>query len=123
MSLWTNIKLRGLRDILNPSRWMLFLRSKKGDVLGTSFKVGDSNITVTNEELQSYVEQVMYRESFEECRRCLNEGACTHCGCDRSLFLDPEMECSGGNWGKIMKPNKWREFKKIGELEEEYGTA
>ena len=123
MSLLTNFKKRKFKDILNPERWAMFLRSWRGKTSGTTFKIGDENVNFTNEQLQSYIEQVSYRESFEECRTCLNEGACIHCGCDKSLFLDPKMVCSGGNWPEMMTVEKWREFKKITELEEEYGTA
>lgn len=123
MSIWTNIKNRGFKDLLNPKRWVMVLDSFRGKTVGTTLKIGDENVNFTNEQLQSYIEQVSYRQSFEECRRCLNEGACTHCGCDRSLFLDPKMVCSGGNWQEIKTPEEWRKFKKTLELEEEYGSA
>ncbi len=113
MSILTNLRKRGLRDILSPHRWKLYFRGKKRAEEGTTLKIAaDESLTVNNEELQSFIEQVIYRQSFPECRKCYELGQCTHCGCDRSLFYDKEMVDSGGNWQEMKSPEDWEEYKK-----------
>lgn len=105
MNLWANIKNRGLKDILNPKRWGMFLRS-------VSTPEKDAR------EFQAYVEQIIYRQSFYECKKCLKNGSCTHCGCSTpDLFFEKEMVCSGGNWNEILPADEWEEFKKDSGIE------
>jgi len=114
MSLWSNIRKRGLKDILNPYRWVLFARAKVREESGTIIDIGGGeSLKVRNEELQSYIEQIIYRQSFSDCGDCLKNGQCTHCGCKTpDLFYDKEMVCSGGNWNVMLSPDQWEEFKK-----------
>lgn len=114
MSIWTNLRKRGLSDILSPHRWSLYFRGKKRGKEGTTLKISsDESLTVNNEELQSFIEQVVYRQSFAECKKCVEKGECIHCGCKSpELFFDKEMVCSGGNWQEMKTPEDWAEYKK-----------
>ena len=114
MSLLKNIRLRGFKDILNPERIKLYFRGKKRGKEGTTLQItNDEALTVNNEELQSFIEQVIYRQSFAECKQCLEKGECIHCGCKSpELFYDKEMVCSGGNWQEMKSPEDWNEYKK-----------
>lgn len=119
MSIITNIRKRGLKDILNPKRWILYIRGLRRGSSGTTLQISKTDsLTISNEELQSFIEQVIYRQSFTECKRCLKEGACTHCGCKSpELFYDKEMVCSGGNWNEMLPPKDWNEFKSDNGIE------
>lgn len=119
MSIITNIRKRGLKDILNPKRWILYIRGLRRGSSGTTLQISKTDsLTLSNEELQSFIEQVIYRQSFTECKRCLKEGACIHCGCKSpELFYDKEMVCSGGNWNEMLLPKDWNEFKSDNEIE------
>lgn len=100
MSLLTNIKNRGFKDIVNPKRWIMFLKA-----LFTSKE--------ETEDFQSYIEQIIYRQSFSDCLNCWKNGSCTHCGCKTpDLFYEKEMVCSGGNWVEMLSAKEWEEFKK-----------
>lgn len=114
MSIWKNIKLRGFKDLLNPKRIKLYLRGKKRGAEGTLLQIAKyETLVVTNEKLQSFIEQVIYRQSFPECRKCKEKGECIHCGCKSpELFFDEEMVCSGGNWQEMKSPQDWEEYKK-----------
>lgn len=122
MSVLKNLKLRGFKDILNPKRWKIFLNSKKREIVGTTFimepsttpeEIKKNSVTIGNEEMQSFIEQVFYRQSFGECIGCWKNGSCTHCGCKApELFYEKEMVCSGGNWNEVLPPAEWEEFKK-----------
>lgn len=102
MSIIKNIKKRGLKDILNPWRWKMFLRSKQREFQG---------IKLEQKEILSYCEQVVYRTNL--CKPCLKNGACTHCECAvPDLFYDKKMVCSGGNWVEMVSPEKWENYKK-----------
>lgn len=98
MSLITNLKKRGLRDILNPRKWGIFMRSKK------------KYERIAVEDLQYRSEMVVYRMSL--CKSCVQEGSCLHCGCKSpELFYDPQNWCSGGNWDSIKCREDWEKFK------------
>lgn len=114
MSLLTNIRLRGFKDILNPERIKLYFRGKKRAKEGTTLQIADGEtLVVTNEKLQSFIEQVIYRQSFAECKKCMEKGECIHCGCKSpELFYDELMVCSGGNWQEMKSPEDWQEYKK-----------
>lgn len=114
MSIWKNIWLRGTTDLLSPSRWKLYFRGKKRAKEGTTLQIAqDETLIVTNEKLQSFIEQVVYRQSFPECKKCVEKGECIHCGCKSpELFYDEEMVDSGGNWQEMKSPEDWAEFKK-----------
>lgn len=112
MSIITNFRKRKFKDILNPARWILYIRGIKRGFKGTTLKInGEDSLTVDNENLQSFIEQVVFRQSFPECRKCFEQGQCIHCGCDKSLFYDQQMVCSGGNWGEMKSPEEWEEYK------------
>lgn len=114
MSILTNLRKRGLKDVLDPKRWKLYFRGKKREKDGTTLQIAEEEtLTVNNEELQSFIEQVIYRQSFAECKQCLEKGECIHCGCKSpELFYDKEMVCSGGNWQEMKLPEDWNEYKK-----------
>lgn len=114
MSILTNLRKRGLKDVLDPKRWKLYFRGKKREKDGTTLQIAEEEtLTVNNEELQSFIEQVIYRQSFAECKQCLEKGECIHCGCKSpELFYDKEMVCSGGNWQEMKSPEDWNEYKK-----------
>lgn len=98
MSIIDNIRNRGFRDILNPERWVMFIRSL---------------FTADSREKQAWVEQIIYRQSFPECKVCLKNGSCTHCGCKSpDLFHESKMVCSGGNWVEMIPAEDWELKKK-----------
>lgn len=101
MSVITNIKKRGLKDILNPVRWRIFTRFLLRKVKG---------LHLQDHEIQPFVEQVIWRQAL--CKPCLLAGECTHCGCKApELFYDKDMVCSGGNWNEMMSPEEWKQYK------------
>jgi len=101
MSIWTNLKLRGLKDVFNVGKWGMFLRSQTQDT-----------IKIPKADFQSYIEQIIWRESFADCKRCLKEGQCSHCGCKTpDLFAERDMVCSGGNWTEMLPTAEWNKVK------------
>ena len=107
MSILTNLKKRGLKDILNPTKWKIFLRNEVRK---------KSGITIQDEDMIAYCEQVIYR--LNSCRPCLEKGECTHCGCKTpDLFFDKDMVCSGGQWPAMKKTEDWESFKEDGMFE------
>lgn len=105
MSLLKNFRKRGLKDILNPTKWKIFLRSRKLKLLRKEY----SEMFVPE-----YLEQIALRMDMSECRQCLAEGECVHCGCrSPDLFYEKDMECSGGNWFTMIPAEDWAEYSKM----------
>ena len=110
------LKNRGLKDVLNPKRWVMFFRSVR-----FNNKVKHSDRTFVDElkdeyeEIFSndeYLEQVVLRMQEPGCRNCLNAEKCHHCGCKTpDLFFEKDMECSGGNWFPMVNKDQWTFFK------------
>lgn len=105
MSIIKNIRLRGLKDILNPKKWKIFARYLKMKALKEEYQ--ELNI-------RAYQEQIVLRMKHPECQRCIKEGECFHCGCKSpELFFDKDNYCSGGAWDAMMNPDQWEEFKRL----------
>lgn len=108
MSIIQNLKKRGLKDILSVSKWVLYSRAKVRQDEGTTF--GSEGINIKNEDVISYIEQVIYRKDL--CIDCFQKGECLHCGCKSpDLFLDKDMVCSGNNFQEMMSKEDWEIFK------------
>jgi len=101
---WSNLRdnfqKRGLRDILNPFRW---------------YRIYQAYLAKKHTSL-AYAEQVVWRQTL--CGPCVKANNCTHCGCAaKDVILVPEMACSGGNWGPMMHPSEWEDYKEQMGLE------
>lgn len=59
------------------------------------------------------VEQLVLRMYDKECRKCVKNGSCLHCGCDISKVYTPWDRCSEGYWGPMVEDAE--EYKKIRE--------
>ena len=100
-SVINNIKRRGLKDILNPKKWRDFLTSKKQSVTG---------VTIPQEDVLSYSEQLVYRSIT--CSECFKLGACIDCQCPQpDAAIVKTHECSLGRYRKMLEKDKWEEFK------------
>lgn len=120
MSLLKNLKNRGLKDILNPKRWVMFLRSKWVWIQSLFIgKVGALKKEYKQVfETPELLEQAVLRMANPGCRQCLKEGECVHCGCKSpDLFFEQNMECSGGNWFGMYPPEFWRRYRDSAKLE------
>jgi hypothetical protein len=103
MSILSNLRKRGLRDLLNPKKWKIFARSLALRALKKEY----SEMFVPE-----YLEQVSIRMSNPNCRTCLENGECLHCGCKTpDLFFEKSMECSGLNWFSMLDPISWKEHR------------
>ena len=112
MSLRKNIEKRGLKDITNPKKWKIFLRSKVLKALKKEY---------SEMFIPEYLEQISIRMSHPDCRDCLEAGECVHCGCKTpDLFYEKDMECSGGNWTTMEPPEIWVDLREIYEINDDY---
>lgn len=101
-SLITNLRLRGLKDILNPRKWKVFLLSKL------------RGLDLPAEEAFARAEQVVYRSRV--CSECVGE--CVHCGCPvPAAFLEPDNICSALQWEEMLSAEDWAKFKKDGGID------
>lgn len=101
MSLLSNLKKRGLKDVLS-SRIFSYIESKLQLFSGVYLKKDD---------VISYAEQVIYKRVM--CNDCYIAGECLHCGCDfNDLTVSTIASCSKNKWGKIMNKNDWENYKK-----------
>ena len=139
MSLFENIKKRGLKDLLRPKKWWIYfryLRSKywRSDEWGgrdpliskdTSNHVPEHEFDIDPKLLKEYkeltnrheLEQIAWRMNFRDCSQCLRAGKCVHCGCKSpELFYDRTNECSAMNWFEMLDKEAWNEFKAIGSV-------
>lgn len=104
-SLKTNLRKRGLKDVLNPFKWKVMLWEL----------ISDGKVVIEKEEIQSYCEQWVYRSI--KCRPCLKAGECTHCGCLMPDAMDNKHNaCSDGNWPSMMDPETWGQYKQLMNL-------
>lgn len=88
-----------IEDVINPLKW--------GSVLYASFMKMLFPMHI--------VEQLILRMYDMECRKCMANGSCFHCGCDMSKVFTPWDVCSQGNWGPMIEDKKEYE-----ELRKEY---
>lgn len=99
MSLLENLRKRGLKDVTNPKKWGMYLKS----TLGLEYEEFSS---------PAYVEQMVWRMTQEGCRECVNGTKCIVCGCKTpNLFYDRRSECEGMHWGPMMEPEEWVKYK------------
>lgn len=85
-----------LIDWINPVKW--------SSVLWASFQKMMFPLHI--------VEQLIIRMFDKECRRCMENGSCLHCGCDMSKVYTSWDWCSKGNWGPMVESEKeYREMR------------
>jgi hypothetical protein len=104
MSLIRNLKSMGLKHILSPKKWKIYIKYKY--------------LQLTNKDYPELsipfkLEQIVYRMMEPGCRACLANKECVicHCPCPQS-FYDQDNYCSGMNWNEMIKEEKaWNIFK------------
>lgn len=95
-----NNDLIKLEDCLNPRNWV-------------SYVTGHLMMRLLPPHV---LEQYILRLFDSECRECVTNGKCHHCGCDMpARAYDPFTSCSAGNWGPIIFDKS-----KYAKLREEY---
>ncbi len=100
MSVFENIRKRGLKDIFSK-RVFAYLESIKQKLFG---------VRMRKEDAIAYAEQIVFKRSM--CRECYDRGACVHCGCSfEDLSLSTQATCSAGKWGKTMDSESWNRYK------------
>lgn len=106
MSIWDNFKKRGFKDILNPRKWLVFLKWKRDKKRGY--------IKVPVDEGLTYCRQVVYRSLL--CRECVKQGQCKDCECkvpDNMLY--PNNRCSEMNWLEMKSKEEFeKELENLG---------
>ena len=110
--IFKNIRKRGLKDILKPSKWHVFLQGEAIKEKGITFDLGDGGelILESEEDIVSFCEQFVYRQVL--CHVCVKNKSCSHCGCSvPGNMLTPTNECSGGSWGPMMDKEEWDQYK------------
>lgn len=101
MSLISNIKKRGLRDIFS-TRVFAYIEAQLQKIFGVWTK---------QEDQIAYSEQILYKGVV--CSECKAKGECVHCGCSfPDLAVSKIAVCSQGSWGKVMNNKDWEEYKK-----------
>lgn len=138
MSIWNNLRKRGLRDILNPKKWKIFSRFLRKKVTEKVAKEPEENLAeiynkgdteITHGTLKEYselwnaheLEQIAHRMGNLGCRECLRDGECYHCGCvSPDLFYDRTNWCSGNHWGTMLSEREWNKFKALHGIEVDY---
>lgn len=133
MSLFENIKKRGLKDILRPRKWGIFVRFLRSKWMSEDEKLTQDVFDIFKEKgidpstynidaklIKEYselttpheLEQIAWRMQFRDCRQCIKSGACVHCGCKSpELFYDRSNECSALNWTGMVDKETWDEWK------------
>lgn len=101
MSILTNIKKRGLKDIFS-NRVFAYIQSQWQKIFGIRVS--------SKKDAIAYAEQVLFRKIM--CPECAKAGACLHCGCAwDELATAQKSTCSQGRFGKIENANSWEEYK------------
>lgn len=105
-SILENVKKRGLKDLLNPKKWLNFING---------LIIGVNGINLKENEILSYSEQLVYRSL--RCSQCFAEKACIDCKCPQPLSATVKKhECTLGKYKAMMSPEKWEEFKSQNNL-------
>ncbi|MGB2789430.1 MAG: hypothetical protein WBC13_08925 [Dokdonella sp.] len=100
MSILTNIKKRGLKDIFSM-RVFSYINSKLQSIFGVW--------TVKKDQL-AYSEQILFKGLM--CPECKEKGECVECGCNfYDLSVAKNSVCSAGRWGEVMNSKSWAEYK------------
>lgn len=101
MSILTNIKKRGLKDIFSL-RVISYIESVWQKLFG---------VRIEQKDMVAYSEQLIYKAVM--CPECKAKGECVFCGCNfKDLSVSKDAVCSEGRWGKIMDEKNWEEYKK-----------
>ena len=101
MSLLTNLRKRGLRDILSLKKIRVFFR----------FLTKGKKEKYEELKVREYLEQIVFR--MRKCPDCVEAGECLHCGCKSpELFYDKDNYCSEDRWQEMKNPEEWRKHKK-----------
>jgi|AntRauTorcE11897_2_1112592.scaffolds.fasta_scaffold01914_2 hypothetical protein len=92
-----NLEIKTI-DLLKPIKWYSYV---VGSVKGSYLK-------------PHIIEQYALRFNDDECSKCIENGKCSHCGCDMpERALVAFESCSAGNWGPIIKDEQqYKEFRK-----------
>lgn len=114
-----------LKDLVNPKRWKAFLRH-----LSLKYLFNETTTENTSENLDVLKRQVNYYKQYREpyiieqlfvrlqqCSTCVQQGYCSHCGCDiPDKLLDLQDYCSELE-EKILPKEEWEliRVKKIKE--------
>lgn len=103
----TNIKRRGLKDVLDKDTRRAF----------TDFEeIKEHGLLLEADEIVSYMEQLQYRMS--KCPNCMTAGRCNGyetegCGCPTpGKFIPPSAHCPENRWPKMKEPAEWEQYKK-----------
>lgn len=121
MNIWANLKTRGLKDILNPKKWLvvisyIYRTYVQGEAAGS---VLEKHIYRLRLFLQSGIqldelyisEQYVYRVLM--CSDCLKEGACVDCKCPMPEAMEEASNwCSQNKWQALLDEPDWESFKK-----------
>lgn len=100
MSILTNIKKRGFKDIFSL-RVFSYIESKLQKIFGVFTKEDDQI---------AYSEQILFKGIM--CSECKEKGECIHCGCNfESISVSKSATCSQGKWGKVLNKKDWEDQK------------
>lgn len=94
---WKDLRRTRIEDWFNPIKWVSVLYGWFAKLI---FPL-------------HIVEQIILRMYDMECRKCVKQGTCIHCGCDISKVHVPWESCSNGNWGPFVESKKkYQEMRK-----------
>lgn len=100
MSIFTNFKKRGFKDILS-ARVFSYISSKFQSIFG---------VWTAKKDQVAYSEQILWKGIM--CSECKAKGECVECGCNfYDLSVAKNSVCSAGKWGKVQDANSWEEYK------------
>jgi len=103
MGIVDNIKKKGLRDILNPVKWLIYIQHLREKYI--------TGVRIKKEDAFSYAEQLLFRQNL--CKDCYKAGSCIACGCEiNGLMTTSSASCSEGRWKKMLNRKEWEQLKK-----------
>ncbi len=101
MSILTNIKKRGLKDIFSK-KIFAYIQSQWQRIFGIRVS--------SKKDAIAYAEQVIYRGFM--CKKCKEDGVCEICGCPwAELATAQKSTCASKKWGTIDSAKDWEEYK------------
>jgi len=107
MGIVTNLKKRGLKDILSRDSRRAYIKW----VLKKLLRKFDDEEESTRLLKKHEIEQIIFR--MKRCRPCVENKTCLSCGCDvMGAVQDPNAECHDHKWGKMLDESKWESLKK-----------